>query len=103
MNAKQSGHSRQTSAAKAGISRRTAQRIESGTHRPKRGRPRDWKTRQCPLEGHWEADLLPMLEREPRLMRICTTSGSPQVLVKICQNGDKSHRKDSGTLNPIAS
>jgi hypothetical protein len=70
MNAKQSGHSRQTSAAKAGISRRTAQRIESGTHRPKRGRPRDWKTRQCPLDGHWEADLLPMLEREPRLTPI---------------------------------
>lgn len=67
MNAKQSGHSRQTSAAKAGISRRTAQRIENGTHRPKRGRPRDWKTRKDPLDGHWEADLLPMLEREPRL------------------------------------
>lgn len=67
MNAKQSRHSRQTSAAKAGISRRTAQRIESGTHRPKRGRPRDWKTRQDPLDGHWETELLPMLEREPRL------------------------------------
>lgn len=70
MDAKQSGHSRQTSAAKAGISRRTAQRIESGTHRPKRGRPRDWKTRQDPLDGHWEAELLPMLEREPRLAPI---------------------------------
>ncbi len=70
MNAKQSGHSRQTAAAKAGISRRTAQRIESGTHRPKRGRPRDWKTRQDPLDGHWEAELLPMLEREPRLSPI---------------------------------
>jgi hypothetical protein len=70
MNAKQSGHTRQTSAAKAGISRRTAQRIESGTHRPKRGRPRDWKTRQDPLDGHWEAELLPMLEREPRLAPI---------------------------------
>lgn len=67
MNAKQLGHSQQTSAAKAGISPRTARRIESGTHRPKRGRPRDWQTRQDPLDGHWEADLLPMLEREPRL------------------------------------
>lgn len=37
------------------------------------------------------------------MVRIFTTSGSPQILVKICQNGDKSHRKDSGTLNPIAS
>ena len=67
MNAKNSGHTQQTSAAKAGISARTARRIDSGTHRPKRGRPRDWKTRADPLDGHWEADLLPMLEREPRL------------------------------------
>jgi hypothetical protein len=70
MNAKEKGHSQQTSAAKAGISRRTAQRIENGTHRPKRGRPRDWKTRQDPLDGHWEAELLPMLEHEPRLAPI---------------------------------
>lgn len=67
MNAKRKGHSQQTSAAKAGISPRTARRIESGTHRPKRGRPRDWQTRKDPLDGHWETDLLPMLEREPRL------------------------------------
>jgi hypothetical protein len=67
MHAKNLGHSQQTSAAKAGISPRTARRIESGTHRPKRGRPRDWQTRKDPLGGHWEADLLPMLEREPRL------------------------------------
>jgi len=67
MNAKKLGYSQQTAAAKAGISDRTARRIESGTHRPKRGRPRDWKTRIDPLDGHWEADLLPMLEREPRL------------------------------------
>jgi hypothetical protein len=67
MSAKELGHSQQTAAAKAGISPRTARRIESGTHRPKRGRPRDWQTRPDPLDGHWETDLLPMLEREPRL------------------------------------
>jgi transcriptional regulator with XRE-family HTH domain len=67
MNAKKLGHSQQTSAAQAGISPRTARRIESGTHRPQRGRPRDWRTRQDPLDGHWETDLLPLLEREPRL------------------------------------
>ncbi len=67
MNAKQLGQSQQTAAAKAGISPRTARRIENGTHRPQRGRPRDWQTRKDPLDGHWEADLLPMLEREPRL------------------------------------
>ncbi len=67
MNAKKTGHSQQTAAAKAGISPRTARRIESGTHRPKRGRPRDWQTRADPLDGHWEADLLPMLERDSRI------------------------------------
>ena len=70
MNAKEKGQSQQTSAAKAGISRRTASRIDNGSHRPKRGRPRDWKTRADPLDGHWEAELLPMLEREPRLAPI---------------------------------
>jgi hypothetical protein len=70
MNAKEKGQSQQTSSAKAGISRRTASRIDNGTHRPKRGRPRDWKTRADPLDGHWEAELLPMLEREPRLAPI---------------------------------
>ena len=67
MHAKKKGHTQQTSAAKAGISARTARRIESGTHRPQRGRPRDWQTRADPLDGHWEADLLPLLEHEPRL------------------------------------
>ncbi len=67
MNAKRKGHSQQIAAAKAGISARTARRIESGSHRPQRGRPRDWQTRADPLNGHWETDLLPMLEREPRL------------------------------------
>lgn len=67
MRAKQSGCSQQTAAAKAGISPRTARRIESGTHRPQRGRPRDWSTRQDPLDGIWELELKPMLEHEPRL------------------------------------
>jgi hypothetical protein len=70
MNAKEKGQSQQTSSAKAGISRRTASRIDNGSHRPKRGRPRDWQTRADPLDGHWEAELLPMLEREPRLAPI---------------------------------
>lgn len=67
MKTKQSGSSQETAAAKAGISTRTAHRIESGTHRPQRGRPHDWKTREDPLDGLWELELEPMLEREPRL------------------------------------
>lgn len=67
MEAKQKGLSQQSASAKAGISTRTAHRIETGTHRPNRGRPRDWKTRADPLDGLWEKELRPMLEAEPRL------------------------------------
>jgi hypothetical protein len=67
MSAKETGQTRQTAAAQAGISDRTARRIEAGTHCPQRGRPRDWKTRQDPLDGIWEGELKPMLEREARL------------------------------------
>lgn len=67
MDAKRKGLSQTTAAAKAGISTRTASRIANGTHRPSRGRPRDWRTRRDPLDGLWETELLPLLEKEPRL------------------------------------
>jgi len=67
MKAKDLGASQETAAAKADISARTARRIASGTHRPQRGRARDWKTRVDPLDGHWEATLQPLLARDPRL------------------------------------
>lgn len=67
MKTKKSGSSQETAAAKAGISSRTARRIESGSHRPQRGRPHDWQTRKDPLDGLWEKELKPMLEEEPRL------------------------------------
>ncbi len=67
MEARKKGMSQETASAKAGISTRTARRIENGTHRPQRGRPRNWKTRKDPLDGLWEKELQPMLEREPRL------------------------------------
>lgn len=67
MESKQKGLSQRASSAKAGISDRTARRIERGTHRPNRGRPRDWKTRRDPLDGLWEKELRPRLEVEPRL------------------------------------
>ena len=67
MDTKRQGQSQVSASAKAGISSRTAHRIDSGTHRPNRGRPRDWKTRQDPLNGLWESELKPLLEAEPRL------------------------------------
>ena len=67
MKARRQGLTQETASAKAGISTRTAHRIDTGTHRPGRGRPRDWKTRKDPLDGLWEKELQPMLEAEPRL------------------------------------
>ncbi|EDX82819.1 hypothetical protein S7335_1122 [Synechococcus sp. PCC 7335] len=68
MNARESGL-KQTDAAKlAEFSERTGQRIESGRHRPNRGRAHDWRTREDPLAAVWDDVLEPMLRREPRLM-----------------------------------
>ena len=67
MEAKGKGLPQQTAAAKSGISTRTARRINNGSHRPQRARPRDWNTRPDPLDGLWESFLRPMLEAEPRL------------------------------------
>lgn len=67
MKAKNSGLGQETAAAAAGMSVRTASRIENGTHQPQRGRPHDWRTRPDPLAGVWEGELAPMLKDEPRL------------------------------------
>ena len=49
MESRQKGLPQETAAAKAGISRRTAHRIDHGQHRPQKGRPHDWKTRKVTL------------------------------------------------------
>ncbi len=67
MKAKNSGLGQKTAAAIAGMSVRTASRIENGTHQPQQGRPHDWRTRPDPLAEVWEKELAPMLKDEPRL------------------------------------
>ncbi|MEL6321915.1 MAG: IS21 family transposase, partial [Cyanobacteria bacterium J06626_14] len=67
MKSKESGCTQETAAAKAGISERSARRIEQGTHRPQRGRPHNWRTRPDPLAEVWESELLPLLEQQPEL------------------------------------
>ena len=67
MNARNAGSSQQESATIAGFSQRSAQRIEAGAHRPKRGGQRDWRTRSDPLAEIWANELEPMLRKEPRL------------------------------------
>ena len=61
MKARDQGASQTKAAALVNISERSGQRIESGSHQPKRGKPRDWRTRSDPLEEVWTSDLEPML------------------------------------------
>lgn len=54
-------------AARMGISVRSAWRIEKATTLPSQRGPRHWRTRADPLEGVWEAELVPLLKAEPGL------------------------------------
>jgi len=53
-------------AAKAGMSERTGRRIEKGECDAKYT-PRQYSTREDPLAGVWESELVPMLENQPQL------------------------------------
>lgn len=59
-------HAQQDAAARAGISERTARRIDRGESKGTRS-PRRWRTRTDPLEDVWERVLQPMLEEAPAL------------------------------------
>jgi transposase InsO family protein len=69
MNARKTGYTQQTAAAKAGISERSGRNIEKTgpTLRPEK---RHWRTRQDPLNGIWEQELVPLLEKLPDLQPI---------------------------------
>ena len=70
MQARERGCTQETAAAKGGISVRSGRRIEQGEHRPRRGRPHDWRTRRDPLAEVWDSELVPMLERQPQLQAL---------------------------------
>ena len=54
-------------AAKAGISVRSARRIERAGGLPSNSEPRQWRTRVDPLSRWWESDVVPLLETAPTL------------------------------------
>ena len=64
------GLSQQVAADAAGISVRSAQRIDRGELQPEgqqQQRGRHWRTRADPLAEVWESVLVPMLEKAPQL------------------------------------
>lgn len=57
----------EVAAAKAGISVRSARRLDSSETLPSQRPPRDWRTRADPFEAVWQSELVPMLEAAPAL------------------------------------
>jgi transposase InsO family protein len=54
-------------AAKAGISERSARRIERSDALPSQSPPRSWRTRQDPLASVWDAEVVPLLQADGQL------------------------------------
>jgi len=62
-------HKQTTAAAQAGMSERTARRIESGQHSTTK-QPRHYRTRKDPFNGAFEQHLVPLLDADPELQPI---------------------------------
>ena len=54
-------------AAKAGISERSARRVERSEALPSQGAPRHWRTRHDPLAEVWDAEVVPLLQTDAHL------------------------------------
>ena len=55
------------SAAKAGISERSARRIEDAQSLPSQRPARNWRTREDPLSAVWDSEVIPLLQTDARL------------------------------------
>jgi len=56
-----------TSVAKAGISERSARRIEDAQSLPSQRPQRNWRTREDPLSAVWDSEVIPLLQTDARL------------------------------------
>jgi len=68
MNERKEGHTQTTSAAKAGISERSARRIDTGQIFIGTRSARHWRTRKDPLKEVWEQEIVPLLEENAELL-----------------------------------
>ena len=84
--------SQQLAAAKAGISERSARRIESSVTLPSQNPRRYWRSRVDPFVQVWESEVVPLLQRAPKLMAIT-------VLRKL--QDDHPDRFPDGTLRTL--
>jgi len=67
MKSREFGLTQVESAAVAGFSERSGQRIEAGDYQPNRGKVREWRTSCDPLSEVWENELEPMHRHAPAL------------------------------------
>lgn len=63
-------HSQRTSAARAGFSERSARRFDADPTPPSQRKIVHGRTVADPLEGYWEGDLLPLLEKDSALQAV---------------------------------
>jgi len=62
--------SQELAAAKAGLSERSARRIESSVTLPSRRPRRHWRSRADPFADVWDAEVVPLLKGAPKLMAV---------------------------------
>jgi hypothetical protein len=63
-------NTQQLAAAKAGITERSARRIESSVTLPSQNPRRYWRSRTDPFVEVWDSEVVPLLQRSPKLMAI---------------------------------
>ena len=107
MQSRQSGHTQKTSAAKAGVSVRSGRRIETGE--TKVNAQRHWLTRTDPFASVWDSELVPLLEKEPKLSGLTLwehldekyPGDYPYKLLRTLQRRIKHWRATQGPGNPV--
>jgi len=67
---KRKHHSQEIAAAKAGISVRSARRIEGDATMPSQKRRGYWRSRPDPFADVWDTEVVPMLANAPQLQAI---------------------------------
>ena len=81
-----------TAAAKAGISERSARRIDKNELQPKAGQPRTWRTRKDPLVKVWDDIVVPILSNDPSVTAV-------GIFDYLCENhADKFDTRSRRTL-----
>lgn len=63
-------HTQKLSAARAGMSERTARRIEGESTLPSQQARRYWRSRTNPFAAVWDCEVVPLLKSSPQLMAI---------------------------------